>query len=156
MLCSPTQRQETHDAPNAPANDPTHQTPVPRTPVRLNRARLVWLFLALWLALFLWAFIAARGTAPTGDSFLRGINRAGVFFGWQLAALLPGIAAFVTARALPRGMLRRLSCVPVALLGAFVAIILSLILWARLNILLHPSVPHNAPVTAPAAPSAQP
>ncbi len=116
----------------------------------MTRTRLVWLLLGLWLALFLWSLPAARGTEPTGDSFVRGMNRVGVFMGWQLAALIPGIAAYAASRPLPPGALRRMACVPPGLLAAFIVFVLGLMVWARLSILIHQPEPYTAPVTAPA------
>jgi uncharacterized oligopeptide transporter (OPT) family protein len=64
----------------------------------------IWVFglAALWLVLFVLSFVMAAVTEPTGDSFVRGMNRIGVLLGWQFAALIAAIAALVAALSRPR------------------------------------------------------
>ncbi len=109
----------------------------------MTRTRLVWAALALWLVCFGMGFVAFSRTEPTGDSFLRGANRLGVFLLWQLAGTVPAIIAFVAARALPPCWARRLSWGPVSLYGSVVMAVLGLALWSQLQSRMHP--PHAPP-----------
>ena len=116
----------------------------------MTRNRMFWVLLALWAVLYAASFIVARATAPTGDSFLRGINRLEVFAQYQAGA---AIAAFVVWRLglqFAAGSGRRwLSRVPLLMALALVLFVVGLIAWAWLS---HPDPvePPNMPVTAPA------
>lgn len=50
--------------------------------------------IVLWAGLFLTSIVAAAMTEKTGDSFVRGINRVYVFFGWQVAAFVVSLISF--------------------------------------------------------------
>jgi hypothetical protein len=89
--------------------------------------------LALWAIAWGWSFAAFVMTEPTGDSFTRGMNRVTTFLGWQMAAALPGFAAWVLGRDWPKGSgVRRLSRVPVQLTLGLAAVLGGLMLWAVL------------------------
>ncbi|MFT7596408.1 MAG: hypothetical protein ACI8R4_003743 [Paracoccaceae bacterium] len=46
----------------------------------MRQASWMWVGLAIWAILYAASFVIAWNTAPTGDRFLRGINRLMVFF----------------------------------------------------------------------------
>lgn len=63
---------------------------------------------AIWIVLALWAgAMGLSGLAltaePTGDGFTRGLNRLSGFVGWQAAALILALIAWLSARPLPKG-----------------------------------------------------
>ena len=95
--------------------------------------RMLLIVLAgLWAASFVLAFVAYVIIEPTGDSFLRGMNRVLAFLGWQGVAAVLSITVFGVGRRWPPGSAtRRLSAVPLGIALAFVAAIGGLILWAR-------------------------
>jgi hypothetical protein len=82
--------------------------------------------MALWLCVWGGSFLAGWATAPTGDGFLRGMNRFNIFIGWQAVA---GMVAFVIwwiGRAWPIGAsVRRLSMWPIGI--AIVVAVLSVV-----------------------------
>lgn len=65
------------------------------TDTRLRR----WIYglAALWVLLTFLSFERFSATAPTGDSFVRGLNRIGVWLRWQLGALSVGGTAGLLA-----------------------------------------------------------
>lgn len=89
--------------------------------------------LAVWALAWGWSFAAFATAEPTGDGFVRGMNRIETFLGWQMAAALPAFAAWVLGRDWPKHSgVRRLSRVPMQLALGLVAVLGGLILWARL------------------------
>ena len=77
--------------------------------------------LILWAALVGYGFVAYFETEATGDSFVRGLNRIGVFFKWQSLALLAAFINWRVARAAP-GM-RGAGRLPLLLSGGFFALV---------------------------------
>ena len=65
--------------------------------------RMLLIVLAgLWAASFVLAFVAYVIIEPTGDSFLRGMNRVLAFLGWQGVAAVLSITVFDRAIAAMR------------------------------------------------------
>jgi hypothetical protein len=91
--------------------------------------------LLAWFGCAVMAMVAYANTEPSGESFLRGANRLGVFLGWHAGGAVFALLAFVASRPLAPGWTRHLTLWPLALYGAIVALVLGLILWARLQIL---------------------
>ena len=123
----------------------------------MSRRSLVIVLLLIWLAMVAWSVIGARITPPTGDGFTRGMNRLGLFMGWQAAAGVLGLVIFAGGRGLPRGWLRRLTWAPPGLAGLLLAGIVALILWSWINSWMYralPDAPPTPPVTQPVAPTA--
>ncbi len=82
--------------------------------------------LALWALMWGWSVVVLVTGEPTGDGFVRGMNRATSFLGWQMAAALPAFAAWVLGRDWPEESgVRRWSRVPIQLA-------LGLAVWAAL------------------------
>lgn len=89
--------------------------------------------LALWALMWGWSFAAFATTEPTGDGFVRGMNRIETFLGWQMAAALPAFVAWILGRDWPRDSgVRRLSRVPIQLALGLAAVLGGLVLWAVL------------------------
>ena len=100
----------------------------------MTRLSWLWILLALWAGLYAASFLLAHHTAPTGDSFLRGINRLMVFFQYQIAAGVAAMAVWWRGRSLARGSWQRwLSRVPVGMALALVLLVVGLILYANLQ-----------------------
>lgn len=88
--------------------------------------------LSVWALAWGFSFVAYATTEPSGDGFVRGMNRVTAFFGWQLAAAMPAFAAWVIGRDWPRGSgVRFVSRVPIQLALGLAAVVAGLILWAR-------------------------
>jgi len=68
----------------------------------IGRRAWAWAVFAIWLVLFAGAFAAFALTPPTGDGFVRGMNRVGAFLGWQLAATVAAAVSFALVRGCPR------------------------------------------------------
>jgi len=62
----------------------------------------------LWLACFVASFVMFAITAPTGESFFRGLNRVIILLGWQFAAfivaVIGGILTFGRRDRISRGL----------------------------------------------------
>jgi hypothetical protein len=87
--------------------------------------------LTLWAVTWGMSFYAFATTAPTGDGFVRGLNRTTAFLGWQMAAALPAFGAWAVGRDWPKGSgVRHVSRVPLQLALGLFAVIGGLILWA--------------------------
>lgn len=92
----------------------------------------IWVVLALWaLAMMLSGF--ALTAEPTGDGFTRGLNRITGFVGWQAAALVLALIAWLLARGLDAGdRLRWMARVPgcwAILLIVGLAILIAVSAW---------------------------
>lgn len=99
----------------------------------MTRSALIWGALALW-AVVMGASIVALNAEPTGDGFVRGMNRVTGFLLWQLAAAMIAAALWISSSALPKGSLMRwLVRVPgwwcVAFVVLFVGFVMLLFLW---------------------------
>jgi hypothetical protein len=83
--------------------------------------------LLVWAVVFAASFIVPMFIAPTGEFYMRGLNRLNYWFGLQVAALALAIAAWVSAH-LRRGEISRrliwLSRVPVLVAAAEIIAIL--------------------------------
>lgn len=84
----------------------------------------------LWIGAFVGAFVAFTVTEPTGDGFVRGLNRVGTFLGFQLGAMLLAVPLWIQSRS-STGAVRWLLKIPGILALMLLAGILILILWAN-------------------------
>lgn len=72
----------------------------------------IWILLVLWMLAMVLSVLSLMAE-PTGDSFLRGLNRITGFLGWQLAAAVAALLLWIGVRPLPRGdMVRWLGRLP--------------------------------------------
>lgn len=100
----------------------------------MTRRNWIWLLLALWITLYAASFIVAHATAPTGDSFLRGMNRLMVFFQYQgLAAVVAVLIWWNGSAFAPRSWSRRLTRAPVGLAVALVLVIVGIVISANIG-----------------------
>lgn len=117
----------------------------------MTRQVLLWLLLATWAACFAASILIARATAPTDFGMTAGFNRIGVFLGWQFAAAVVAVGAWIAGNAWPRGAGPRwLSRVPAMLFGLLVAGIVGLFVFANMQRPATQAAPPNTP-TAPKA-----
>lgn len=112
----------------------------------MTRKRLIPTLLILWALLWLGSTVIPIFQAPTGDSFTRGLNRVGTFFGLQIAAGLVGLA--ILALRPKDGAYRRLAIMPSVMTMLLVLALATIILWARLP---KPDPVTPGPTTQPAA-----
>ena len=100
------------------------------TPKGGNPTLLMVLF-ALWLLVFGGSFAAYTFTEPTGEGFVRGMNRVVSFLGWQGLAAAFAVAIWSVGRHWPKGSAaRRLSQIPGGVALLLFATIAGVILWA--------------------------
>ena len=105
--------------------------------VRLSRPTL-WILLALWgFAMLLSA--RALTADPTGDGFVRGLNRVMGFLSWQLAGAVLSLGLWFGSKPLPKGdILRRLGRAPgwwgAFLFLAFVGFFLYSVIYSRIAV----------------------
>ena len=93
---------------------------------------VVTLLLALWAMAFGYAFYHFATAVPTGDSFLRGMNRVLGYLGWQGVAGMIALAVFALGRDWPKGSpVRKITFVPLFLAILHVWAIIGVIAWAR-------------------------
>jgi len=79
--------------------------------------------LAVWLVCA-GLSVSAVMAEPTGDGFVRGLNRVTGFLGWQLAAALVALPLWLTSRRLPKDTaLRWIARIP----GWWAALLLALL-----------------------------
>lgn len=89
--------------------------------------------IAVWAALFLAGFLHFLVAAPTGEGFVRGLNRVVAFVLWEAAALVPAVSLLVTvARHGPAvsDPIRRLAHLPIAASGLVALTVAGMVLWA--------------------------
>lgn len=90
---------------------------------------------AAWVLAFGYSFAAFALAEPTGDGFVRGMNRVAALFGWQGIAGVLAIAIWGVGRQWPKGSpARRISLVPIGLALAQVAGVIGLIVWAQVMV----------------------
>lgn len=116
----------------------------------------VWIGLAIWAVLYAASIVVPWNTAPTGDSFLRGSNRLILFFQFQIAAGVVGMAVWVFGKQFDRGTWRRwLSRTPALLAVGLVLFIVGIIVVANFrrpaptDFVPSPDRPVTAPVDQP-------
>ncbi len=117
----------------------------------MTRKAVFYVLLAVWLLLFLGAFVSYAVTAPDDMGFTRGLNRVTAFLGWQLAAGLAGLVLWTQAGVFARGSAGRwLGRAPAILAGLLFGAIVCLIAWARMAPRPAPAPAPERAVTAPA------
>ena len=109
-----------------------------------------WLLflVVLWAGLYGASFIVAHLTEPTGDGFVRGVNRLGVFLQFQGAASILALVLWRMARGLSRGWHRWLARVPLLLALGLLLLIAGVIVSAGFD-RPRAEVPAALPVTVP-------
>ena len=60
---------------------------------------LIVALLGVWAILVLFSVLLPLFTEPTSDGFTRGLNRIGIFLGWQAAAFIVSLVSFFLTRA---------------------------------------------------------
>lgn len=108
---------------------------------------------AAWLCAIAISVLTFLTTAPTGDGFTSGLNRAMVFLGWQAGALILAVLAAIVTLRLPRP--RDATVLAIGLVPGFVSVMMVLtvgafIAWAAL------SPPPSVDTPPPAAPTELP
>lgn len=68
--------------------------------------RWIWLLLAAWIVTMALSVLSLTAE-PTGDGFVRGLNRVTGFLGWQLAGAALSLVLWLRAGRLPREDLAR-------------------------------------------------
>jgi len=84
-------------------------------------------FLLLWAAIFVASFVVPVFIEPTGEFYMRGLNRLNYWFGLQVAALVLALVVCVWAQVRQADISRRLiwlSRVPVLVAAAEIVAIL--------------------------------
>ena len=85
---------------------------------------------ALWLIVFIYAFVAYARAPYEGAGFPDGLNKPAVFLGWQGTAALLALAVFGVGRRWPAGSaVRRLSWVPLIAALGIAAMISGVLAW---------------------------
>lgn len=86
---------------------------------------------AAWVLAYAYGFVAFATATAEGEGVVRGLDRVGLFLGWQGVAGVIAMAIFGISRAWPRGAaVRWLGAVPLGLAALLVAAILALADWA--------------------------
>ncbi|MCB1482794.1 MAG: hypothetical protein KDJ55_12695 [Rhodobiaceae bacterium] len=67
------------------------------------RKKIFFLLMAVWAVVFCWSFWVFFDTAPSGDGFVRGMNRVFGFLGWQAVATGLAIVIAMTGKRFERG-----------------------------------------------------
>jgi hypothetical protein len=89
--------------------------------------------LTLWAVAWGMSVYGLATISPSGDGFLRGVNRMTAFLGWQMAAALPAFGAWAVGRDWPKESgVRLVSRVPLQLAAGLAAVVGGLMLWAIL------------------------
>jgi len=113
----------------------------------------ILVLVAAWACAIAISVVMFQTTAPTGDGFTAGFNRASVFLGWQAGALALAILAAILTLRLPKP--RDAGVLAIGLVPGFVSLLLVLtaavfIAWAAL------SPPPPVEMVTPGAPTAVP
>ena len=98
--------------------------------------RKLWtmLLFAAWCGAFIMSFVAFSMTEPTGDGFVRGMNRVGRLLGWQgVAGVLAVLTWGVGRRLEPGSGARKLAAFPVLVAVVLVLALVGLLIWARFS-----------------------
>lgn len=115
----------------------------------MGRARWITVLLGIWAGLYVASFLGAASTVPTGDGFVRGVNRLGVFLQFQGAAAVLALVLWRMARGLSRGWQRWLARVPLLLALGLLLLIAGVIVSAGFDRPRAEASP-ALPVTVPA------
>lgn len=99
----------------------------------MTRNRLVVLTLCLWTALFALSFVLLFTLEPTGEGFVRGLNRVMAFLACQGIAFVAAIAALLAGGGIgsETPSVRGLSRIPVIVQLLMLLVVTALILAAR-------------------------
>ena len=67
-------------------------------PINKKAINTILILFILWLIVFALSFIMFISTESTGMGFTQGLNRIGVFIGWQFAAFCISIITLIVSR----------------------------------------------------------
>jgi hypothetical protein len=118
----------------------------------MTRNRLVILTLGIWTALFALSFVLLFTLEPTGDGFVRGLNRVAAFLIWQGVAFIAAVIALLAGRGISSDTpgARWFSRIPVIVQSLMLLALIGLILAVRVTKpAAEPGIPPG-PATAPA------
>jgi hypothetical protein len=124
----------------------------------MTRTRLATLTLGIWTVLFVLSFVLLFSLEPTGDGFVRGLNRIMAFLTWQGIAFVAAIVALLAGRGIDNETpgTRWLSRIPVIIQSLMLLAVVGLILATRFTKpVTEPGVPQGS-ATAPAPALAAP
>ncbi len=124
----------------------------PHTSTRLRPLQITW---GLWALFYVMSFVAFALTPPTGDSFVRGLNRLVPLFWLQLAALIAALYGLYLARGFRSSFPRWwwLARIPIAVAVLQAALIAGLVINAQTQ---KPPPPGPHPPTTKPAPATDP
>ncbi|GIX13843.1 MAG: hypothetical protein KatS3mg118_1802 [Paracoccaceae bacterium] len=94
-----------------------------------RRRAVLRILFGAWAAVWLGAVVAFLSTPATGDGFTRGLNRVMLFLGWQGAAALLALAAWLAGRR-ATGRERLAARIPALLSGLVLGGVAAIVLWA--------------------------
>ena len=114
----------------------------------MKSERAVILFSSLWLICSVLTYVHPIFIEPTGDGFTRGLNRLGAALGWQAAASLFALLAFVTGvgKLSSNLLLKWVSRIPGIIQLLLILFIAGLIVYLRVS---KPAPASEAPATPP-------
>jgi len=114
----------------------------------MGRTQWIAVLFGIWAGLYAGSLLVAAFTAPTGDGFVRGVNRLGVFLQFQGAAAVLALVLWRMARGQPQGWQRWLARVPLLLALGLLLLIAGVIVSAGFD---RPPAesPAALPVTVP-------
>ncbi|HCR31617.1 MAG TPA: hypothetical protein DIV79_16560 [Opitutae bacterium] len=97
--------------------------------------RAVILFSSLWLLCSVLTYVHPIFIEPTGDGFTRGLNRLGAALGWQAAASLFALLAFVTGvgKLSSKLLLKWISRIPGIIQLLLILFMIGLIVYLRVS-----------------------
>lgn len=108
--------------------------------------------LLAWAVAFIGSFVAFRLTASDEVGLAAGLNKVGMFLGWQAVAGALALLAALSTRHVPRGSrLRWLGLAPLGVLLLLLVAFAALVGWANLQRSAH-DVPAPSQVAVPAKP----
>lgn len=114
----------------------------------MNPKRAVLLFFSLWLVCSILTYLHPIFIEPTGDGFTRGLNRLGAALGWQAAASLFALLAFLAGvgKLASKPLLKWISRIPAIGQLLLILFMVCLVLYLRLS---KPAPVSEPPATPP-------
>ena len=137
------------------ADNRTPQTSAQTGAKKSAQLRMLQITWGLWALFYVMSFVAFALTPPTGDSFVRGLNRLVPLFWLQVAALVAALYGLYHARGLRPSFPRWwwLARIPIAVAILQAALIAGVIINAQAR---KPPPPESPPPTTKPAPAPDP